>query len=85
MAMDPLPTINKVFSLVLQFEREFHISENGNSTHELVSLARRENINHSSQTFPQNTGYSNYNNQHNTQCFGGRFDSQNSFKRQQNF
>lgn len=41
MAMDPLPVMNKVFSLVLQFEREFIANERDIRIQEMSSVVRK--------------------------------------------
>lgn len=40
MASEPLPSMNKVFSLLIQFEREFHISDK-NPVREIASFVKR--------------------------------------------
>lgn len=41
MATDPLPSMNKVFSLILQFEREFNIGEKQASIQDITSFVNK--------------------------------------------
>lgn len=81
MAMDPLPVMNKVFSLVLQFESECTGLDKDVVTQDLISMVRRGNYTPGNTSEFDNRSYyaSSQNFGHNTVGFGGPKRQQQNF------